>query len=652
MIYFFKIIKIIIIVFIFFILLNIGLYFYAYITPKESIKNANKISFYDINNNLTFLGSNNTKWVKYNDISNNVINATISIEDKNFFKHKGFDYLRIVKAMLNNISNGKINEGASTISQQYIKNLYLNFNKSWKRKISEAFKTFELETHYSKKEILEGYLNTINYGSGKYGIENASKFYFNKRSKDLSLAEASLLSGIPKSPSKYNLLYNFDNAKKRQKVVLKSMVANGYITKEQMIDAYNKKIKISSNDNDNESNVNYYKDAVLNELKNIKVIPNSLKKTGGLKIYTNLDLNAEKILNKSISKYTSNDNLEVSSIIVKPNTGQVVALVGGKNYKKSEYNRVTQSKRQVGSTIKPFLYYSALENGLTPSSTFKSEKTSFNIDNKKIYSPHNYNNIYANKNICMSAAISYSDNIYAVKTNMFLGNDELIKTLKKSGIKENISYSPSLALGTKEINMLDYSNGYISLANNGIHNDVYLIRKIEDKDGKVLYKHKSNSKKVFNNSSVFILNEMLSKTYDYNYINYTSPTMISVKSKMTKKYAVKSGSTDTDYWTVGYNSKALVMVWVGYDNNKILKGSQSRISKNIWVDSIEKYLKNFNYTWYPMPNNVIAVNVDPISGKISEKNNKTTLYYLKGTAPTKNEESNIFIDTFINKKSN
>ncbi len=417
----YSIIKVLTICLIIIVFFNLCLYFYAYLTPKTPLKTANQISFYDKDNKLMFSNTNGSKWIEYNNISKNIINSTISVEDKNFFKHKGFDYIRIISAALTNIKNKNLNQGASTISQQYVKNLYMDFRKNWNRKINEALLTFELETHYSKKEILEGYLNTINYGGGNYGIENASNYYYGKSAKELSLAEASLIVGIPKNPTKYNLVYNYSNAKNRQKTVLKSMVSNGYIKKSEMKEALNEKITIKSVDNNlKEYNLNYYKEAVLSELKNIKEIPESLIKTGGLKIYTNYDSNAQNILNKNISKYMdNNDNLQVASVIIKPKTGKVVALIGGKDYKISEYNRVTQSKRQVGSTIKPFLYYSALENGLTPSSTFKSEKTIFNVDNNKIYSPKNSNNKYANKNISMAAAIAYSDNIYAVKTHLF-----------------------------------------------------------------------------------------------------------------------------------------------------------------------------------------------------------------------------------------
>ena len=205
---------------------------YAYITPKFPIYTNNNITYYDINGNDMF-NSNNNDYVKLDEISPDVINAIVSIEDKNFYKHNGFDFLRIAKAMVINITSGKIKQGASTISQQYVKNLYLTFDKTWKRKIKEAFLTIELETHYSKEEILEGYLNTINFGAGCYGIKNASNYYFNKEPKDLTLDEATMLAGIPNAPSVYAPTANMDLCKKRQAKVIRSMVKYGYISQDE-----------------------------------------------------------------------------------------------------------------------------------------------------------------------------------------------------------------------------------------------------------------------------------------------------------------------------------------------------------------------------------------------------------------------------------
>lgn len=622
--------KIFIFTFFSIIIIILSLYVYAFITPKFNINTSKSITYYDKYGNDLFQEREKNDYVELKNISEYVKNSIVSIEDKNFYNHKGFDYLRIAKAMLVNLKSKKLKEGASTISQQYIKNLYLTFDKTWERKIQEALLTLELETHYSKNEILEGYLNTIDFGAGNYGIKEASKYYFNKEPKDLSLAEASIIVGIPKNPSYYNPVTNYENAKERQKNVLISMVKNKYISKDEMNEAINEPLNFyAKNDKVELSSIYYYRDAVLKELSNIKEIPSSLLDMEGLKIYTNLDKDVQKSLENNIDKEMKNSSLQVASVVITPSNGKIVALIGGKEYSKSQYNRAYSSKRQVGSTIKPFLYYSALENGFTPSSTFLSERTTFNLGDT-MYSPKNAGNIYANKNISMLTAIAYSDNIYAMKTHLFLGTDSLSKITKKVGIKTEVKENASSALGTTEINMIDYSNGFITLANEGKHETPHLIEKITDNNGKILYEYKYSNDYVLNKKYVYILNNLLTSTYNYSLINYTSPTLVSISNTLKGKYAAKSGSTKTDYWTVGYNKDYLMLVWAGNDDNSEVKSKDSKITKKIWAKTISTIKDNKN-EWYDIPKGITAAAIDPISGEINS--NGFVCYYEKGSEP-------------------
>ena len=608
-----------------------GIYLYAYISPKIVLNSANRIYLYDNKEELVLESNNNNDWVSLKDISKYVRNATIISEDKSFYNHSGFDYLRIGKAMFNNIKSGTIVEGASTISQQYVKNLYLDFNQTWKRKIDEAFLTIKLELRYSKDEILEGYLNTINYGQGNYGIASASKYYFNKNASDLTLEEALMLVGIPRSPENNNPIANYDNCIKRARIIASLLVKNGYITKEEYDNLYKDKIEIyGKRERNNMSTLMYYSDAVNEELNSISSIPKNLIKSGGIKIYTTLDVNAQKKLDDSIKENGSNeDDVQLAGILVNPKTGGVLALAGGKNYARSQYNRVTQSKRQVGSTIKPFLYYSALENNMTESSRFYSSKVSFVFGNKETYTPNNYSNLYANKEITMAAALAYSDNIYAVKTHLFLGEEQLVKTMKMAGLKEKLNPVPSLALGSQELNMLDYANSYVTLANYGTTNETYFIERVEDVNGNLLYKHKENSKEVFNKDSVFIINEMMTNTYNPAFIDYLNPTIIYLNSKISRKYAIKSGTTDNDYWIVGYNPDALMMVWAGNDMNKSVNSVYSKKIKNIWCDTIEEYLRDKETSWYEPSDNIIGIPLDAVSGDTPKSSKNTVIYYYK-----------------------
>ena len=620
------------------IIITLSLYVYAFITPKFTINNSNdNITFYDSNGNNIFKENYDNNYIHLDNINENIKNAIVSIEDKNFYSHNGFDFMRILKALFINIKSGQIKQGASTISQQYVKNLYLTFDKTWKRKIEEAFLTIELETHYSKDEILEGYLNTIDFGAGNYGIKEASNYYFNKEPKDLSIEEATIIVGIPKSPTYYNPIINYKNAKKRQLDVLNSMYNNGYIKKEEIEKIYSKELNFYGKYNKTElSSIYYYKDAALDEMKKLKQIPKSLLNVKGLKVYTNLDIETQKLLEKNITKETNNTTMQIASVIIKPENGKIVALIGGKEYSKSQFNRATSSKRQVGSTIKPFLYYSALENGFTPASTFLSERTTFNIGNTS-YSPKNAGNIYANKNISMVSAIAYSDNIYAMKTHLFLGVDNLSKIISRVKIKTKVDEIASSALGTSEINMIDYSNGFITLANEGKHENPHIIEKITDDDDNILYEYKYENEYILNKKYVYILNNLLTSTYNYNLINYTSPTLISISNLLDSKYAVKSGSTSTDYWTIGYNKDYLMLVWAGNDNNEKVKSSESKITKKIWGKTITNIHDN-QKSWYEIPKGIISDNIDYISGE--EKINGYTCFFEKGSEPSFNNYIN------------
>ena len=433
-----KITKWLLIVVLFCFLIYGGIYLYAWMSPKLTINSAKSYYFYDKDENLI---TGTDEWISYENIDQDVINATIAIEDRHFFDHHGFDYLRIAKALYTNILTKSKSQGASTITQQYAKNLYLDFDKTWERKINEAWLTIRLETHYSKEEILEGYLNTINYG-GIFGIENASKYYFGKSAADLSLGEAAMLAGIPNRPSEYSPFVNLESSKSRQLTVLKSMQRDGYITEEEVTKAYNEQLVFDNKEDNEELNsIMYYQDAVIEELKNITSIPSSLIKTGGLKIYTNLDLKAQEAIESTI-KQTIDSDIQVASIIMDPNTGAVLGLVGGTDYSKSQFNRALSANRSVGSTIKPFLYYAALENNFTASTTFTSEKTTFVFSENQTYSPTNYGDQYPNKEISLASAIATSDNIYAVKTHLFLGSDVLVDMMKRVGITTKLDSIP------------------------------------------------------------------------------------------------------------------------------------------------------------------------------------------------------------------
>lgn len=585
---------------------------------------------------LSYSNGKKQSYVKLNNISQNLINAFISIEDKRFYNHHGVDLIRIGGAFLKNIKTNQISEGASTITQQYVKNIYLTGEKTWKRKINEALISLNIEKTYSKDEILEGYLNSIYFDHGIYGVEDASIFYFNKHASDLTLTEAVCIASIPKGPTIYSPIKNPENNQTRRNLILSELLADEIITTEQYQKGLDEELTIvGNNPTDDVENAPYFQDLVLKELANIPEIGD--KKAGGIKVYTTLNTSLYTSINNSIDKRIPSSDIEVAIYVLEPNTGHIKAVIGGKNYTNSSYNRATSSARQPGSTIKPFLYLTALENGFTVANTFMSEATTFYYQNLT-YAPTNFKNIYAGMDISMVYALATSDNMYAVKTHLFLGCDKLVNTLKRFKFSGNIPYIPSLALGTKEVSVEELTTAYGILANQGTYIEPTLITKITTMDDEIIYEAKQQKDVIANSTDVYLLNEAMTSIFDNNLTYNIRPTGVSIKSLLRSgKFAAKSGSTDTDNWMVGYNNDVVISVWTGYDDNRLITSTEdTKFGKYIWADSINAYYKSSKKTptWYETPDDVISVELNPMTGFYAGITEYTKpLYFKKSNLP-------------------
>ncbi|MFC0186933.1 transglycosylase domain-containing protein [Fictibacillus aquaticus] len=581
----------------------------------------------------------NRYWMPLKKIDQDVIDATLSIEDKSFFKHSGFDFKRIAGALLADIKAGSKVQGASTVTQQYARNLFLTHDKTWRRKLQEAFYTLRLEMNYSKEEILEGYLNTIYYGHGTYGIQSAAHYYYGKNADDLTLAEASMLAGIPKGPSAYSPVLHYHRAKDRQAVILTAMAEDGHVTENEKAEAKRTHLSFQRIKEEQKQKVApYFQDAVLSVLKNeLKVNPETLR-FGGLHIYTTLDANMQKIAEDSMNgKIKGKENLQAAFVAMDPRNGDVRAMIGGRDYSKSPFNRAVQAKRAPGSTFKPFLYYAALENGYTPSTSLKSEPTAFAMgDGHKDYEPQNFKDRYANDFITMSQAIAMSDNIYAVKTNLFLGPDKLVKSAKKFGIHSPLDKIPSLALGSKGVGVMEMTNAYNLFANGGHRMDPVFIQKITDRDGRVLYEHEYEKKQVLNEENAYVLTDMLAGMFDDRLGTYTAVTGSSINQQLTRPMAGKSGSTPNDSWMIGFTPQLTASVWVGYDKGEELGKTDTGYSKRIWAQFMEEALQGQPAMSFKKPDGVTAVTVNPANGKLATDSCPVTRisYYKAGTEPT------------------
>lgn len=633
-----------IILLILFVIFIISLVSYGHIKGPPPLT-VPQTTIYYANDEKTIIGESvhngeNRYWVSLNEISPAVIKATISIEDRKFFDHHGFDLKRIAGAAIADIRAMAKVQGASTISQQYARNLFLEHDKTWKRKIDEALYTIRLETNYNKDEILEGYLNTIYYGNGAYGIEAAANYYFNKHAKELTLGEAAMLAGIPKAPSYYSPFADEKKASLRQQIVLQSMVTNKFITSAEAEQATQTPLQYNTGQTIAQEQIApYFQDAVKQALREVVNLDERTIELGGLRVYTTLDPELQNKAEQHVKTIIdTKSKIQVSLLSLEPTTGKVRALIGGRDYYESPFNRVTQAERMPGSTFKPFLYYAALKNGFTPLTVMRSEPMSFPYDEgRSVYQPDNYNNYYANDFITMTQALALSDNIYAVKTHMFLGMEKLVDTAKSLGITSDLQAVPSLALGTSTVKMIDMVKAYGTIANGGIGITPIFIEKVVDHTGEVIYSHELQSEQILEPALSFVTAHMMQGMFDTRLNDYTSVTGRAIAGQLTRPYAGKSGSTKTDSWMIGFNPQLVTGVWTGYDRDETIdKVSEKAYSKRIWAGFMEDALKDKPIVTFRPPKDVISRNVDPKTGLLATSDCPTArlTYFVEGTEPT------------------
>ncbi|WP_409367860.1 transglycosylase domain-containing protein [Lysinibacillus sp. 38-6] len=562
-------------------------------------------------------------WVDLDEISPYLVQAAVAVEDKDFYKHGGFDFSRIAGALLIDIKAGSKVQGASTITQQYARNLYLSHEKSWTRKANEALYAYRLEVFYSKDEILEGYLNTVYYGHGMYGVEAASRYYYGKSAKDLTLAEAAMLAGVPKGPSIYSPIANFEKATNRQHVILKLMADQGAITQDEKTRAEEEQL-VLKNDTwvASKSVAPYFLDVAWQEASEILKAKNLDISEGGWTIQTTLNVGHQQAAEEAVAKNMPANDLQTGFVSMQSKTGAVTALVGGRDYATSTFNRVTQAKRQPGSTIKPVLYAAALENGYTPLTFLDVGPTTFTIDNgRSTYSPKNVNGQFADHNMTMAQAIAISDNIYAVKTLEDIGFKAFHNIADRFGINLGTKDNLSLALGTMETTLYDMTNAYNILASQGQKTEPTTIISIKNANGDVIYDNKNIEKQdetVLSKENTFILTEMMTGIFDPVFSDYSPATGISIRSRMTHTYAAKSGSTNSDQWLIGFTPSLTAGVWNGYDQGKNLSAKEdTAATKQIWIDFMETVNKGTKNEDFTKPKGIKGVVVDIETGKLA-----------------------------------
>lgn len=597
-------------------------YTYAFLDRLELDEQRSNITIYDVNGDVMYESNfmKNMSWTHVSQIPQIIKDSFVGVEDKRFYNHLGIDPIRMGKALLTNMKAQDIVEGGSTITQQYAKNLFLTNEQTVSRKIQEFFYAARLEMQYGKDEILEGYLNTIYFGHGIYGIKSASAYFFDKEMEELSIAQIAMLIGIPNGPSIYSPYISMENATNRQHLILDVLHNGKIISEDEYNTALQEKIILSNHENDMQGNDQYYINSVLDDLKQRTDIDMSKE----VHVYTYYDPNIQDSLQKAISSSTPlNSELETAGIVLQPFSGNVLAIAGGKDYTISQFNRALYSQRQVASTIKPLLYYTALLQGFTPSSTFISQPTTFPLDDRTDYSPENYNSKYPNREISMINAIAMSDNIFAVKTHLFLGINTLHQALLDFGITQS-QPNPSEALGTVNMSILELSKIYNTFASEGLYIEPGFVSKITSGDD-VEYERKIEPKRLLERDETLVLNQMLTSTYDSKNMTYSYPTMAGYSPNV--KVATKSGTSDWDALVVGFNPEYTVGIWNGFDDNRDIGKENFDIGKAIFQKTINSLYQSKSGPWYSPSDAITSKFVDPISG--IESATGSEYWYLK-----------------------
>ena len=518
-------------------------------------------------NEIKTFGSVYSEVIRLNELPSYVPDAIISTEDRRFYAHFGFDIVAFTRAMLTNIFMGRYAQGGSTITQQVAKNLFLTSQKNIKRKTQELLLAFWLEHKFSKEQILTLYLNRVYLGAGTYGIEAASQKYFQKSSRDMNLLEAAIIAGMLKAPSRYNPIASAERAKARAKVVLQNMVNNDALTERQM--KYALTLPVGEDKSYKVQGADYFADWVYREVNDYIG-----ERDNDIYVYTTLDQkiqeNAEKILREAVLA-AKNRNVSEGAVVVLNKSGEVKAMVGGIDYRKSQFNRAVTALRQPGSAFKPFVYLTALQNG------WKREDR---IDDVPLsigkWKPENYDKKYYGS-VTLDEALMKSLNLATVNLSESLSRKDIIRTAKKMGISTPVENTPSLALGTFEVKVIDMATAYSAIANGGYATWPHAIKEIYTRDGYQLYQREADTEnRILDAGAVKDLTKMLEKVISQG---------TGRRAKIPGFAAGKTGTTQDyrDAWFVGFTDEYVIAVWVGNDDNSPMKGvTGGTLPAEIW----------------------------------------------------------------------
>ena len=547
--------------------------------------------------------------------------TVIALEDTDFYKHKGINIRSIMRALYRDILARKFVEGGSTLTQQLARNLFLTKQKKIVRKLSEMILAIQIERKYTKMEILEMYLNEVYWGHNAYGIESASRMYFNKTSTDLTLSESAVLVGMLKGPELFSPFRNYSRCKARQKVVLTRMKKLGLITDEMLTKAYETPLELADRKKF-KYKAPFFTTYIVKQL--IEQFGEETIYTSGLKVYTTLDYKLQTKAQDVVKKYVEKSqkphwikgekvaSLNISQaaiLLLEPETGYIKTMQGGVDFKVNEFNRCYQAKRQPGSAFKPFVYLAALKNGFSPGTFIDDAPVTFNTIEGP-YSPLNYTLKY-NGLLPMRKALEKSINVVAIKLNALVGPKAVVAAAQSVGIDSPLKPVLSLPLGALEVNMLELTKAYSTLANSGRVVEPTGITRIEDRYGNVLYEHRIKDKKVVDSNVIAALVDMMTGVINFG---------TGKNARLPRPVAGKTGTT-TDYkdaWFVGFVPQLVCSVWVGNDDNSPMNNMTGGwYPAMMWREFMKEALQNVPAQRFVKAKNLIKRRIDKNTGYLA-----------------------------------
>jgi penicillin-binding protein 1A len=556
--------------------------------------------------NLLQLGSDTSETLKLWQFPDRVKKAFIAIEDRRFYEHDGVDYKGVARAIWTNISTRGLAEGASSITQQVARMVYLDNDKNFTRKLKELRLAQKIEKEIGKDQILERYLNLVYLGEGTYGVADAAWVYFGKTVDQLNLPETATIAALPPAPNKYSPFKNKRFAKERRNLVLSRMQEADFITMAEMKAAQASELTLNKKEHKQKfQQGRYFTKYVEQELESGKYLPKKELQQGGLTIETTLVPKWQEIAEEVVQSTVRNNSRSFSQaalVSLDPRSGAIRAMVGGKDFEKNQFNRVVQAKRQPGSTFKPILYTTAIAGGISPDKTYVDAP--FQVDN---YKPKNAGKGHKGS-ISMRGALTNSINIVAVKILIDTGFQPVMDLAHKMGIESELKPYYSLALGGLEVNMLEMANAYSTFASGGMHDKVHSIQRIIDRKGNVLYENKLNPQRILETNNVAIAVSLMRGV-----VNEGTGTNAQLPGR---PVAGKTGTTDKerDLWFIGYIPQAVTAVWLGNDNNAPT-GNASTTAAYAWGRFMSQVVKDMPVQQFPVPDYAkqkAEIKLDPV----------------------------------------